>query len=186
MYSVNLSASRVKWKLGVICYRVVWNFMWFFVRFLPKFCSPVRIFVLRCFGARIGMQCLVLPRVKILLPYNLEVGDYVAIGAGVDVYNFAKVHISSMTVVSQDTFLCTGSHDYSLSNMPLICREICIGSECWIASGVFVGPGVSIADGIVVGVRSVVLKNLDEKWSVFGGFPAKRIKARVIHETGKK
>jgi putative colanic acid biosynthesis acetyltransferase WcaF len=150
------------------------------VRWLPKALSPLRIAVLRAMGARIGPDCLILPGVSVLMPWNLHLHDHVAIGEGANIYNFAMVEIGRMTVVSQHTFLCTGSHDYRKDDMPLIYSPITIGAQVWVAAGVFVAPGVQIADGAVVGAMSVVTRSLLEPWAVYGGNPCRRLKARVL------
>ena len=40
-------------------------------------------------------------------------------------------------------------------------------------------PGVSIAEGVVVGANSVVTKDLTEPWSIYLGSPCKKIRDRV-------
>lgn len=119
--------------------------------------------------------------VNILMPWNLRIGDYVAIGREVEIYNYGVVAIGDLSVVSQYSFVCTGSHDYTHPHMPLIWRSITIGSECWLAAGVFVAPGVTIGNGVVVAAKSVVVRDLDV-WAVYGGNPAVRIKERVIRD----
>ena len=128
------------------------------VRWLPKVLSPVRVAALRLMGARIADHCTILPGVRVLMPWNLELAEYVAIGEGVNLYNFAPITVGRMTVVSQFCFLCTGSHDYNRADMPLTFAPISIGEQAWVAADVYVGPGVSIADGAVVGARAVVTR----------------------------
>jgi putative colanic acid biosynthesis acetyltransferase WcaF len=89
-----------------------------------------------------------------------------------------------MSVVSQFTYLCTGSHDYQKHHMPLIHAPITIGREAWIAAGVFVAPGVRIADGVVVGAMSVVTKSLSQPWSVYAGNPCRFVKPRALPAAG--
>lgn len=178
---VELQKSVTQWSKIVILKRVLWTYILEpLVRWLPKFASPIRICFLRLMGAKIGTNCLILPGIKVLMPWNLHMKDFVALGANVNVYNFANVNIASMTVVSQDVFICTGSHDYELGNMPLIYKPISIGSECWIAAGVFLGPGVNVPNGVVVGAMSVVSKSLYEEWAVYAGNPCRKIKKRVM------
>lgn len=177
--SIDLSQSKTQWPLKLKLLRGMWTYLLEpLVRWLPKSCSPVRICALRAMGADIDHSCLLLPGVKVLMPWNLRLADHVAIGEGVNIYNFAPVKIGRMTVVSQFAYLCTGSHDYRRINMPLTFAPIVIGEQVWIATGVFVAPGVNIADGAVVGAMSVVTKTLHEEWTVYGGNPCGRLKAR--------
>jgi putative colanic acid biosynthesis acetyltransferase WcaF len=150
------------------------------VRFLPRPFNSLRIALLRAAGAKIGPDCLIMPGIKVLIPWNLEMDRCVAIGADVEIYNHAKIRIKSNTLISQYSFLCTSSHDYTLTNMPLIYSDIDIGSECWIAAGVFIGPGVKIGDGSVIGARAVVSRSMPERM-VCAGNPCRPIKPRTLN-----
>jgi putative colanic acid biosynthesis acetyltransferase WcaF len=121
-----------------------------------------------------------MPGVKVLMPWHLTLEDHVAIGRNVDLYNFSPITVRRMSVVSQDTTLCTGSHDFRQPDMPLTHAPIVIGRECWVAAQTFVCPGVEIADGVVVGARSLVTRSLTEPWSVYAGHPARRVGPRVM------
>jgi len=178
---VDLSKSKTAWPIKVKLKRGLWSFVIQpLVRWLPKSCSPIRIWALRLMGASIGERCLILPGVKVLMPWNLKLAHCVAIGERVNIYNFAQVTIDRMTVVSQYCFLCTGSHDYSRGDMPLIYDPITIGSECWVAAGVFLAPGIQIPNGAVIGAMSVVSKELSSEWAVYAGNPCSFIKNRVM------
>jgi putative colanic acid biosynthesis acetyltransferase WcaF len=182
--SIDLSQSTTNWSLRMKLRRGAWTYLVEpLVRWLPKACSSLRIVALRAMGARIGPNCLILPGVRVLMPWNLHLHDHVAIGEGANIYNFAPVEIGRMTVLSQFTYICTGSHDYRKYNMPLIFSPITIGEQVWIAAGVFVAPGVTIADGVVVGAMSVVTKSLLDRWSVYAGNPCRRIKTRTLTDS---
>lgn len=138
-----------------------------------------RVAILRMFGAKIGKGTLVLPTVKVLIPWNLELGDGAVIGADADIYNFAKITIEANAMVSQRTFLCTGSHDHTHPHLPLTYAPITVKSEAWVAAECFVSPGVTIGSGAVIAARSVVTKDMPE-WMICGGHPCKPLKPRVM------
>ena len=56
-----------------------------------------------------------------------------------------------------------------------------IRCKVWVAAEAFIGMGVIIGEGAVVGARACVFKNV-EPWTVVGGNPAKFIKKRIIKE----
>jgi len=87
--------------------------------------------------------------------------------------------MGSHSTVSQYTYLCTASHDYTDPTMPLTSAPIVIGDGVWIAADVFIGPGVAIGDGAVIGARSSVYRNIGP-WTVVAGNPAMFIKKREI------
>jgi putative colanic acid biosynthesis acetyltransferase WcaF len=134
---------------------------------------------LRLFGANIGERVLILGGVRVWCPWNLTIGDFSAIGFDVEIYNFAPVRIGELTVISQYTYLCTASHRYQYTDMPLFWEPITIGDQVWVAAGAFVAPGVSIGDGAVVGANSVVTRDVRPR-TVVAGNPAKYIKDRQL------
>ena len=161
-------------------FRIFWLICWNTVRFLPKQLSPIKVLVLRIFGAKIGEKVLIDFGVKIWIPQNLVLIDgYVALGRNVEIYNYAKVIIGPMSIISQYSYLITGTHDYSDPIMPLIWSPITIDSEVWVAAGVWIFPGVTIGKGTVVAARSNVTKSLNA-WKVCAGSPCKELKNRII------
>ena len=170
---------REKWSLRYKVKRFIWSWIWLiFFRPTPKrIAKNWRNFLLQLFGATIGKGSLICPSCRILEPWNLEIGEYTAIGERVNIYNYSKINIGSYSIVSQDSVLCTGTHDYENFLMPLISHPIIIGENVWITSNCFVHPGVNVGDGCVVGACSVVTKDLPE-WMICSGNPAKVIKPR--------
>lgn len=136
-----------------------------------------RRMVLRWFGAKLGDHVCVQRSARIEFPWNLEMGRYSSIGEGAWIYTLDRITIGEFTTVSQRVFLCTGSHDFTLPEMPLVTRPIRIGDRAWVAADVFVGPGVTIGTGTVVAARSVVVKDLPDLM-VCAGHPCKPLKHR--------
>ncbi|MEF8746772.1 MAG: putative colanic acid biosynthesis acetyltransferase [Candidatus Accumulibacter propinquus] len=141
-----------------------------------------RILLLRAFGAKIGQGCKVASSCRVWAPWNLEMGDYVCLGANVDCYNVAKIRIGSYSTVSQRAYLCSASHDVTTLALPLIYAPITIGEYAWVCAEAFVSLGQSIGPGAVVGARSVVTKDIPA-WTIAAGHPASVIKARRIEHT---
>lgn len=106
---------------------------------------------------------------------------YSCIASDVDCYNVAPVRIGANATVSQGAFLCTASHDITDPHNRLITAPIIIENQAWIAAAAFVGMGVTIGEGAVVGARAAVFKDV-EPWTVVGGNPAKFIKKRIIKD----
>ena len=64
--------------------------------------------------------------------------------------------------------------------LPLLTKPIIIGNHVWVASEAFVGMGVTVGEGAVVGARACVFKNVDP-WTIVGGNPSAVIKRRVLN-----
>lgn len=161
-------------RLTRLIWAIVWNTMF---RWTPKQMRVWRVFLLRCFGARIGYHSDVRGSVRVFYPGNLVMGAHSVLAEGVDCYNMAPLSVGDYTIVSQRVYLCGGTHDYTIASNPLVVRPITIGSNVWIAAEAMVAPGCRVADGCVVGARAMVHGAL-EPWSVYSGNPARRIKTR--------
>lgn len=140
-----------------------------------------RVLVLRMFGAQIGIGCKIYNNAVISEPWNLKIGDVVCIGPYSKLYTGGGITIGNKVTISQYSYLCTESHDISSLNKPFITKPITIGSFAWICADCFIGMGVEVGEGAVVGARSAVFKNV-ESWAVVGGNPAIFIKQRKIKD----
>ena len=149
-----------------------------FIKCSPQFMYGWRRFLLRCFGAEIGKGVLIRPSVRIQYPWKVFIGDYSWIGDDVILYSLGKIKIGSNTVISQKSYLCAGTHNYNNKSFTIRAGEIVIGKECWLATDVYVAPGVVIGDGTVVGARSSVFTSLPPGKICYGS-PAKIIKDRI-------
>lgn len=163
--------------------RTIWNICWtLFARPFPKsMCNKWKIFILRCFGAKVSYKANVYSSAKIFMPWNLVMEDYSCLASGVDCYNAAKITLKANAIVSQRSYLCTASHNISSQWHEQVEKPIVIEERAWVAAEAFIGPGVTIGEGAVVGARGVVFKNV-EPWTVVGGNPAKFIKMRLLKE----
>jgi len=158
--------------------RLLWSVVWLML-YRP---SPIpfhfwRRFLLRCFGATIGRNAHIYPSTRIWAPWNLVMAEHSCMSHYVDCYSVNRVELGAHSTVSQYSFLCTASHNYNLAGLPLITAPIFIAEHAWVTADVFIGPGVTIGQGAVVGARSTVLKDV-MPWSVVAGNPTKEIGRR--------
>ena len=159
--------------------RVLWHLVWLFLfRPTPPFMHAWRCWLLRFFGASIAPGCHVYSAARIWAPWNLSMASKACLGPRVNCYCIAPVALGERVVVSQGVYLCTGSHNYNLISFPLFAEPITIESDAWICTEAFVGPGVSVGEGSVIGARAVVISS-QPKWMVCVGNPARPLKARI-------
>lgn len=118
--------------------------------------SRVRARVLRAFGASIGPRTLIRSGVRVHWPWKLRIGADSWIGVDVWILNLEDVTIGDNCCLSQQAFLCTGSHQRRSRTFEFDNGPITIGSKAWIAAratvlrGVTVGPNALVAAGAVV------------------------------------
>lgn len=147
----------------------------------PRILHGWRRFILRCFGARVGKGVKLFPSVRVWAPWNLTLEDRCSLGDGVNCYCVDKLTIGACATVSQDTTLCTATHDAGRLHLPLITKAITVGSHAWICAEAFVMPGVQIGEGAVVGVRSTVFGDIPA-WHVAFGTPCVVVRPRRVAE----
>src|SRR3984957_19993367 len=80
---------------------------------LPQICFPLRRFILRAFGARIGSGVRIRPGVEVTYPWKVSIGENSWIGDNVTLYSLGEINIGHNTVVSQNSYICAADHDYS-------------------------------------------------------------------------
>lgn len=135
--------------------------------------------LLRLFGAKVGRGVRVYPTAKFWAPWNVELGDHTTVGWDTELYSVGKITLEDYAQVAQYCFLSTGDHDISSEQLPVTQAPIRIGHKAWLSAKVSVGPGVSVGQYAVCGMRANVVKDV-EPWAVVGGNPAKVISKRVL------
>ena len=143
--------------------------------------SGWRAFLLRCFGAKIGRQCTIRRTSRVYYPWLLEMGDLACLGDEANAYNLGKITIEERATISQEAYLCAGTHDFSKMDLPLITRPIVIGKDAWVCARAFVGPGVTIGEGAVVGACAVVMRDVPP-WKIVAGNRATVVGERRLQE----
>ncbi len=187
MTPLNASRSRpleggASFSLGNRLFRVFWGLGWLLLaRYTPPPFHAWRRLVLLMFGARVAKGARVHASVAIWHPRNLELGARVLIGPGARIYNQGTVLIGAGSVISQRAHLCASSHDINDENFQLILRPITIGEGCWVAAEAFVGPGVTMGDGAILGARGALFETAVPN-GVYSGNRAVLLKCRKIRQ----
>jgi putative colanic acid biosynthesis acetyltransferase WcaF len=159
--------------------------LWYFINELFLKCSlnpssGLRIFWLKCFGAKIGEGVVIKPGVNIKYPWKLTIGNHCWIGEGVWIDNLDQVTLEDHVCISQGAFLLCGNHNYKLSSFDLMTAPIILKEGSWVGAKGIVGPGVTMKSHSVLSLGSITTNNL-EAYGVYRGNPAVKIKEREIH-----
>jgi putative colanic acid biosynthesis acetyltransferase WcaF len=116
--------------------------------------------VLRLFGARIRGRPFVHQRARIQIPWNVELHDRASVGDRANLYSVERILLDETSVVAQEAYLCTATHDFSNPNLPLLSAPIEVHSGAFVGARAFVLPGITIGERAVVGACSVVTHNV--------------------------
>ena len=166
-YSAREKVGRVLWAIAqATAFRLSFH-SWYRWRRL----------LLGAFGAHLDPVVRIRRTVRIECPWNLSIGHDSAIGDRVTLYCLGPVRIGGRVTISQGAHLCAGTHDFTRRSMPLLRPAIEIGDDAWICADAFVGPGVVVGDGAVLGARGVAMRSLDP-WTIHCGNPAVAVRPR--------
>lgn len=178
---IDLSRFQSELSLKHKLLRLVWGCVWIALfRPSPRIAFAWRRFLLRVFGASIGAKVRIYPSTRVFYPPNLVMGDHSMLGPDVDCYCVGRIILESNSMVSQYSYLCGATHDYTRPTLPLEPGEIVIGTQSWVCADVFIGPGVTVGEGSVVGARSTVMKDVPA-WKVVAGNPPRVIRDRHMN-----
>lgn len=117
--------------------------------------STLRVRTLRLFGAEIGEDVIMRPRLRVKFPWKLSVGARSWIGEGVWIHNQGRIEIGSDVVVSQESFLTTGTHAFR-TDMALETQQVIIEDGVWITTRCLVLAGSLIRRSALVLPNTVV------------------------------
>lgn len=177
MVDVAANRNAVKWSRAELVGRVLWSMCSPFFALSPRLCWSWRVTLLRLFGARVGRQVHIFPTVRIAIPWNIDIGDFAAIGDGAILYSLGHIKIGARSTISQYAHLCAGTHDYRAAEFTLIKSPITIGDGVWVCADAFVGPGVQVGAGAIVAARAVVIHDVADR-TIVAGNPACPVKTR--------
>ena len=140
---------------------LLWGFCWtVFCVWTPKPANRWRLFWLRAFGAKIHGLPFVHQRARIAIPWNLTLHDRACLGDRTNAYTLGPIEIGARATVAQESYLSTGSHDFTKPSIPLTTAKITIGEDAFLGARTFVMPGVTIGARSVIGACSVATKDV--------------------------
>lgn len=139
-----------------------------------------RWMLLRLFGAKIHSRAHVYSSARIWAPWNLTMEAGACLGPDTICYNQAMVTLEENACLSQYAYLCTAGHETDKLNTAdagLIVAPITLKKDSWVGTRAFIGMGVEVGEGAIVGATASVFKDV-EAWMIVGGNPAKEIRKR--------
>lgn len=107
---------------------------------------------------------------------SIEMGDRVFVNHGCYFDNSVTIHIGSNTRIGPCVRILTTTHakGFPHSASGAIRNPVWIGDDCWIGAGVTILPGVVIGDRVTVGAGAVVTHDLPSGTTCMG-VPARAV-----------
>jgi maltose O-acetyltransferase len=138
---------------------------------------PLRNVYLRLFGIKIPLSSSMHRNVKFFNIGNIECGKNTVINFGCYLDNRRKIIIGNNVGIAHNTKIYTLGHDIDDPEFKTKGKSVVLEDNVFVFSNVLVMPGVTIGEGAIVLPGSVVVRDIPS-YEVWGGNPAKKIKAR--------
>ena len=123
-------------------------------------------------------------------PEKVTIGNNVYIGPGARIHGSGGLEIEDGVICGPKLTIYTYNHNYFRPKyLPYdeihILKKVKIKRNVWLGDSVSIIPGVTIGEGCIIGMRSVVTKDIPP-FSIVGGNPARVLKKRKDIEHYKK
>lgn len=113
---------------------------------------------------------------QIINPCKISVGKHVIINKDVLLQGTigGKIILGDYVTLSYSAKIITAN--LKIPERKHVYKDVVIGNNVWISTNVVILPGVEIGDNVIVAAGAVVSSNLESGY-IYGGIPAKKIKA---------
>ena len=163
--------------------RYVFFSLWQYL-FAMMFVSPLRVALLRLFGARIGKNT-VIERIRLINLYRTGIGGITIgrncfLGDGVTLDTADRITLGDDVTLSFDVMVLTHTnvgfaHHPVQPFIPSISKPVTFEKGSFIGVRAVILPGLTIGEGAAVAAGAIVTKDVPAKILV-GGVPAKMIR----------
>ncbi|OZV69228.1 WcaF family extracellular polysaccharide biosynthesis acetyltransferase [Winogradskyella aurantia] len=168
-YQPGPKLKRLLWYIvSSLCFQSSWNVS-----------SSLKVALLKGFGANVGKEVVIKPKVTIKYPWKLSIGHHCWIGEGVWIDNLDQVTLESNVCISQGALLLCGNHNYKSISFDLMTAPIYLEEGSWVGAMAKVAPGVRFGSHAILTMGSVATSNL-EAYGIYAGNPALKKKTRHI------
>lgn len=157
------------WTISQRVRLVAWEYAWSLLcSWTPKPANRWRLLILQLFGAAIYGTPFIHQRARIQIPWNIELRHRACIGDRANLYSLDRIVVCEGSVVAQEAYLCTGTHDFGDQTLPLQTSPIRIESQAFVGARAFIMPGLTVGQNAVVGACSVVTRDVPANTIVKG------------------
>jgi acetyltransferase-like isoleucine patch superfamily enzyme len=165
----------------VVSYELIMQILFMLPRY--KFLNLIKSFFLKIVGAKVGKRVIFYPGVWICTGRNLTLGDDVDLAKDVLITTDGGVTIGDRVLIGYRTQILSGNHIVPNSTLPIFSaghekKPIVIHKDVWIGANCCILSGVTIGEGAVIAAGAVVTKDIPP-FSIYAGIPAKQIKNRL-------
>jgi acetyltransferase-like isoleucine patch superfamily enzyme len=103
---------------------------------------------------------------------KITIGSDVYLGKNFFLQGEGSIFIGNYTHISRNVVIHTSNHNYNGDSLPYdktkLLKTVKVGNYVWVGMNVLILPGVTIGDGAVIGMGSVVSKDVPQN-TIFTG-----------------
>lgn len=157
--------------------------MYWFVKSIPGIIGFImRTLVAKLLFKQIFGMAYIQPNVVFVHTNRLKVGKSFGVNSGTYINAIGGIHIGDHVLLGPNVTISTGIHPIEdrfppIFTRPTIPKPIVIENDVWIGANAVIMPGVTLAEGTVVGANAVITKDT-EPYSVMIGVPARKVRTR--------
>jgi acetyltransferase-like isoleucine patch superfamily enzyme len=141
--------------------------------------SRIRVIYYRRFFKALGKDGIIDEGVIFYGMQGIESGSNVGFGRNSVIQGAGGLTFGNDVLMGPGCYIWTINHDYTAKNMAIelksVSKPVTIGSNVWIAADVKIVPGIKIGSNSVIGMGSVVTKDVPPG-CIVGGNPARLIR----------
>lgn len=127
------------------------------------------------------------PDVSIENPHKIFIGSHSHLGERCHLRGGGNIIIGKWCQIANNVIIATGNHpitgDHYYGNV--VCEDVVIGDNVWIASGAIILPGVSVGNNSVVSAGAVVTNSVPDN-VIVAGVPARVIGSVPVKNDRKR
>ena len=163
--------------------RYVFFSLWQYL-FAMMFVSPLRVWLLQLFGAKVGKNT-VIERIRLINLYRMGIGGITIgnncfLGDGVTLDTAERITLEDGVTLSFDVMVLThtnvGYKDHPVqAHIPSVAKPTIFKKGCFVGVRATILPGITIGEGAAVAAGAIVTKDIPAK-TLAGGVPARMIR----------
>lgn len=131
------------------------------------------------YGMKIGRKTNLQMGIRVYAPWKITIGDHCSVGHNSLLDGRRGIRIGNNVDIAGYVRIFTLGHDLDDPGYKTVGETVVIEDDASVFTGAYILPGRTIGKGSVIALASVVTKDT-EPWHIYGGNPAKKIRARNI------
>ena len=148
--------------------------------------KEIRAFFIKKRLKSCGDKVVICSGTRLQVTKNISIGNNVRIGENSRLFGVGGITIGNNVSFGPEILIWSSNHNYySPESLPFDAnsklKPVFIGDNVWIGARSCITPGVTIGEGAVIAMGSVVTKDVPP-CAVVGGNPAKVIKYRDVEK----